>query len=40
MEVILFLSKLYKIVYSLPQEPLIVLNHAKVGNRKHLCLDD
>ena len=33
---ILLASKLYEILYSLPQEQLIVLNHTEVGNRKHL----
>ena len=33
---ILLASELYEILYSLSQEQLIVLNHAEVGNRKHL----
>lgn len=35
MEIILLASKLNEILYSLLQEQLTILDHAKVGNRKH-----
>lgn len=37
---ILLSFKFYEILYSLSQEQLVILNHAEVGNRKHLCLDN